>query len=173
MSGPVITLDNQEDLTLDGIKQFYLPLEQENCKLDSLMKLYKTLTTEQTIIFCNTIRKVEFLIHELKSRHFEVVTPYEEMIWKEREDIMEKFRSGSAKILVTLDTFARGIDVEGVSVVINYDIPKDKENYLHRIGRSGRFGSKIIVINFVNTNSDELTTLLEIEKFYQTQIKEF
>ncbi len=88
----------------------------------------------------------------------------------QRESIMQEFRSGSSRILITTDLLARGIDVQQVSLVINYDLPISKENYIHRIGRSGRFGRKGVAINFV-TNED-VPKMREIEQFYHTQIEE-
>ena len=90
------------------------------------------------------------------------------MTSKERHDIMKEFRSGSTRILISTDLLSRGIDVQQVSVVINYDVPKDKECYLHRIGRSGRFGRKGVAINFV-TRHDE-RTIRDIENFYEIKI---
>ena len=88
----------------------------------------------------------------------------------EREKIMAEFRTGSARILITTDLLARGIDVQQVSLVINYDLPKNKENYIHRIGRGGRFGRKGVAINFVT--SDAVEDMKAIESFYHTQIEE-
>eukprot|EP00298_Acanthocystis_sp_HF-20_P004450 c14783_g1_i2.p1 GENE.c14783_g1_i2~~c14783_g1_i2.p1 ORF type:complete len:106 (+),score=17.39 c14783_g1_i2:62-379(+) len=93
-----------------------------------------------------------------------------EMDMKERDLIMKEFRSGSSRILITTDLLARGIDVQQVSLVINYDIPISIENYLHRIGRSGRFGRKGVAINFITEKDGP--QLRAIEQFYQTQIEE-
>merc|ERR1712154_567252 len=93
-----------------------------------------------------------------------------DMDQKERDVIMREFRSGSSRVLITTDLLARGIDVQQVSLVINYDLPQSMENYLHRIGRSGRFGRKGVAINFV-TNSD-VRSMKDIEQFYHTQIEE-
>ncbi|KAF6024554.1 EIF4A2 [Bugula neritina] len=89
---------------------------------------------------------------------------------KERDVIMREFRSGSSRVLITTDLLARGIDVQQVSLVINYDLPVNRENYIHRIGRSGRFGRKGVAINFVT--SDDSRTLNDIEQFYNTTIGE-
>ena len=87
-----------------------------------------------------------------------------------RDKIMSEFRTGSSRVLITTDLLARGIDVQQVSLVINYDLPKDKENYIHRIGRGGRFGRKGVAINFVTGN--DIAMLREIETFYNTQVEE-
>lgn len=89
---------------------------------------------------------------------------------KQREVLMKEFRSGSSRVLITTDLLARGIDVQQVSLVINYDLPTNRENYIHRIGRGGRFGRKGVAINFVTT--DDVRMLREIEQFYNTQIDE-
>ena len=89
---------------------------------------------------------------------------------KQREVLMKEFRSGSSRVLITTDLLARGIDVQQVSLVINYDLPTNRENYIHRIGRGGRFGRKGVAINFVTT--EDVRMLREIEQFYNTQIDE-
>merc|ERR1712217_783505 len=89
---------------------------------------------------------------------------------KERDLVMREFRSGSSRVLISTDLLARGIDVQQVSLVINFDLPSKTENYLHRIGRSGRFGRKGAAINFVT--SADVRTMKDIERFYQTQIEE-
>ena len=93
-----------------------------------------------------------------------------DMDQQQRDVIMKEFRSGSSRILITTDLLARGIDVQQVSLVINYDLPASKENYIHRIGRGGRFGRKGVAINFVS--NDDVRMLREIEQFYHTQIEE-
>merc|ERR1711988_1757302 len=89
---------------------------------------------------------------------------------KERDLVMREFRSGSSRVLISTDLLARGIDVQQVSLVINFDLPTDTSNYLHRIGRSGRFGRKGVAINFVTHN--DTRTMREIERYYHTQIQE-
>merc|ERR1712176_1567134 len=93
-----------------------------------------------------------------------------ELDQKERDLVMREFRSGSSRVLISTDLLARGIDVQQVSLVINFDLPQDMENYLHRIGRSGRFGRKGVAINFVTVN--DARALKDIERFYHTQIEE-
>ena len=88
----------------------------------------------------------------------------------DRQNVMKEFRSGASRVLITTDLLARGIDVQQVSLVINYDLPSNKENYIHRIGRGGRFGRKGVAINFITT--EDLPMHREIEKFYNTQIDE-
>mmetsp|Transcript_28390 Transcript_28390/g.39511 ORF Transcript_28390/g.39511 Transcript_28390/m.39511 type:complete len:370 (+) Transcript_28390:173-1282(+) len=170
MRKPVRILVKRAAVTLDGIKQFYIHVEKEDWKLETLCDLYDTLSITQAIIYCNTRRKVEWLNEKMIERDHTVSAMHGEMTSKERGTIMKEFRSGSSRVLITTDLLARGIDVQQVSLVINYDLPGDRENYIHRIGRSGRFGRKGVAINFVT--NDDTRTLRELEEFYNTQIEE-
>lgn len=170
MREPVRILVKQEELTLEGIKQFYVSVEKEEWKLGTLTDLYSTLTITQAIIYCNTRRKVDWLTEKMQARDFTVSAMHGDMSQRERDLIMREFRSGSSRVLITTDLLARGIDVQQVSLVINYDLPTNRENYIHRIGRSGRFGRKGVAINFL-TDGD-VRYLRDIEQFYNTQIEE-
>ncbi len=139
-------------------------------KLETLCDIYQTLTITQAVIFCNTRRKVDWLTQQMHAKDFTVSAMHGDMDQKEREVIMREFRSGSSRVLITTDLLARGIDVQQVSLVINYDLPNNRENYIHRIGRGGRFGRKGVAINFV-TDEDK-RNLHDIEQFYNTQINE-
>ncbi|CAE7676673.1 inf-1 [Symbiodinium sp. CCMP2592] len=170
MRNAVRILVKKDELTLEGIRQFYVAIEKEEWKVDTLCDLYETLTITQAIIYCNTRRKVDFLADQLQKRDFTVSCMHAELDQKERDLVMREFRSGSSRVLISTDLLARGIDVQQVSLVINYDLPANMENYLHRIGRSGRFGRKGVAINFVTNN--DVRTMKDIEKFYHTQIEE-
>ncbi|KAF9200589.1 translation initiation factor eIF4A [Haplosporangium sp. Z 27] len=170
MREPVRILVKKDELTLEGIKQFYVAVEKEEWKLDTLCDLYETVTITQAVIFCNTRRKVDWLTEKLTAREFTVSAMHGDMEQAQREVIMKEFRSGSSRVLIATDLLARGIDVQQVSLVINYDLPSNKENYIHRIGRGGRFGRKGVAINFVT--ADDTRMLREIEQFYSTQILE-
>lgn len=170
MRDPVRILVKRDELTLEGIKQFYIAVEKEEWKLDTLCDLYETVTITQAVIFCNTRRKVDWLTEKMHSREFTVSAMHGDMEQKQREVLMKEFRSGSSRVLITTDLLARGIDVQQVSLVINYDLPTNRENYIHRIGRGGRFGRKGVAINFVTT--DDVRMLRDIEQFYNTQIDE-
>merc|ERR1712036_193346 len=154
MRDPVQILVRKEELTLEGIRQFFVDVEREDWKLDTLCDLYETLTITQAVIFCNTRRKVDWLTEKMHSRDFTVSAMHGDMDQKERDVIMREFRTGSSRVLITTDLLARGIDVQQVSLVINYDLPTNRENYIHRIGRGGRFGRKGVAINFV-TDEDK------------------
>ncbi|KAF9059105.1 P-loop containing nucleoside triphosphate hydrolase protein [Rhodocollybia butyracea] len=170
MRDPVRILVKRDELTLEGIKQFYIAVEKEEWKLDTLCDLYETVTITQAVIFCNTRRKVDWLTEKMHSREFTVSAMHGDMEQKQREVLMKEFRSGSSRVLITTDLLARGIDVQQVSLVINYDLPTNRENYIHRIGRGGRFGRKGVAINFVTT--EDVRMLRDIEQFYNTQIDE-
>ena len=142
----------------------------EEWKLDTLCDLYETLTITQAIIYCNTRRKVDWLTEKMSERDFTVSAMHGDMDQRERDLIMREFRSGSSRVLITTDLLARGIDVQQVSLVINYDLPTNRENYIHRIGRSGRFGRKGVAINFITAG--DVRYLRDIEQFYHTQIEE-
>lgn len=170
MREPIRILVKKEELTLEGIKQFYIAVDREEWKLDTLCDLYETLTITQAVIFCNTRRKVDWLTDKMRSKDFTVSALHGDMDQKERDVIMREFRSGSSRVLITTDILARGIDVQQVSLVINYDLPTNRENYIHRIGRGGRFGRKGVAINFIT--EDDKRSLRDIEQFYNTQIEE-
>lgn len=170
MRNPLKILVKSDELTLEGIRQYYIALECEEWKIDTLCDLYETISITQCVIFCNSRRKVDFVTEQLRERQHTVSSTHGDMSQTDREVILQEFRSGSSRILVTTDLMARGIDVQQVSLVINYDLPFNLENYIHRIGRSGRFGRKGTAINFV-TNADS-HTLQELERHYATQIEE-
>jgi translation initiation factor 4A len=161
-------LIKNEMLTLDGISQFYINVEREEWKFATLLDLFGTISSCQTIVYVNTIRKANWLKEKFIDKQFTASVIHSELEQYTRREIMEEFRGGNSRILVSTDLTARGIDVQQVSVVINYDIPTNIENYLHRIGRSGRYGRKGVAINFVTNN--DVRKLKEIEDFYTTQI---
>ena len=170
MNNPVKVLVKRDELTLEGIKQFFVAVEKEEWKFDTLCDLYDTLTITQAVIFCNTTKKVDWLAAKMKENQFAVSAMHGQMNQAEREAVMEEFRSGSSRVLIATDLWGRGIDVQQVSLVICYDLPSNRELYIHRIGRSGRFGRKGVAINFVRTEDEK--TLRDIERFYSTVIEE-
>ena len=145
-------------------------MEKEEWKFETLTDLYETVTITQAVIFCNTRRKVDWLTDQLHAKEFTVSAMHGDMDQQQREVIMREFRSGSSRVLITTDLLARGIDVQQVSLVINYDLPTNRENYIHRIGRGGRFGRKGVAINFVT--HDDVRMMRDIEQFYNTQVEE-
>ncbi|KAK0572073.1 hypothetical protein LWI29_025692 [Acer saccharum] len=170
MKKPVRILVKRDELTLEGIKQFHVNVEKEDWKLETLCDLYETLAITQSVIFVNTRRKVDWLTDKMRSRDHTVSATHGDMDQNTRDIIMREFRSGSSRVLITTDLLARGIDVQQVSLVINYDLPTQPENYLHRIGRSGRFGRKGVAINFVTKDDERM--LFDIQRFYNVVIEE-
>jgi len=170
MRNPIRILVKREQLTLDGIKQFYIDVEREDWKIDVLSDLYSTLSITQCVIFCNTRRKVEYVTDQMTRRKHVVSCTHGDLDPAERNAILADFKLGKSRILITTDLLARGIDVQQVSLVINYDLPLKSENYLHRIGRSARFGRKGVAVNFVT--SDQYRMLKDLERIYETEIKE-
>jgi translation initiation factor 4A len=160
-------LVKNDELTLDGIIQYYINIDEEY-KLDALIDLYKFISIGQAIVYCNKKYKADELKHLLIDKSFSVSILHGDMIQKEREDIMKEFRTGSTRILITTDILSRGIDIQQVSLVINYDMPKYPQTYIHRIGRSGRFGRKGAAINFVTKREKNILNF--IQKLYNTQI---
>lgn len=170
MRDPVRILVKKDELTLEGIKQFYVDVGRNEFKFETLCDLYNSLSITQAVIFCNTRKVVDDLTRRMTEKDFTVSSMHGEMTQAEREGIMKAFRSGASRVLITTDLLARGIDVHQVSIVINYDLPAHMENYLHRIGRSGRFGRKGMAINFVTAEDADI--LKALQTHYSTEIQE-
>jgi translation initiation factor 4A len=170
LQNPVKILIPAEQVTLDGIKQYYVDVENEEWKYDALIDIYQQLTINQAIIYCNKRQKAEWLSEKMTAGGFTLNFIHGEMDVAERKKRMDDFRSGNARVLISTDLLARGIDVQQVSLVVNFELPPQRENYIHRIGRSGRFGRKGVAINLIS--KDERNALKDIEKAYSTQINE-
>lgn len=163
-------LIKDEQLTLDGINQYYINLD-EQYKFDAIIDLYQYINIGQGIIYCNRKNKADELLYVLNSKDFSAGVLHGDMMQKERETIMSQFRNGNTRILITTDMLARGIDVQQVSLVINFDMPKYPQTYIHRIGRSGRYGRKGIAINFITRKEQNI--LNYIRRMYNTEIYPF
>ena len=170
LSDPVRILLPQDEVTLKGITQYYLHLDQEDFKLPALLDLYQQLTVNQALIYVNKRQKAEWLAKQLSSHGFTLEYIHGDMEVIERKKRMDDFRSGAVRVLISTDLLARGVDVQQVSLVMNFEMPLQKENYVHRIGRSGRYGRKGVAINLVTT--DEMNMVREIERHYSTRIYE-
>lgn len=170
MKNPVKILVKKENLTLEGIQQYFIALQTEQEKYDTLTDLYQSISVGQSMIYCSSKKKVAWLAEQLTEAGYPVSSIHGDITQVERDQIMTEFRRGKTRVLITTDLLARGIDVQQVSLVINYDLPKDKESYIHRIGRTGRYGRKGWAINFIMQN--DCRTLQDIENFYSTQINE-
>ena len=168
MNNPLKILVQTDMITLEGIKQYYLGVEQESYKIATLYDLYDRLRIKQTIIFVNSKRKADYLKDQLEAENHVVSVIHASRTQTQRDETMKDFRLGNSRVLIATDIIARGIDVQQVEVVINYDIPKYVETYIHRIGRSGRFGRKGIAINLVT--EEEFEKLTKIQNHYRTEI---
>lgn len=170
---PIKVLLRNDEIAVDLISQFYIDVETEEYKFDTLLDLYNLISTSQTIIFCNTIRKIEYLEENLKKNNFPITVIHSNMTQQERDTVVKEFREGKTRLLLTTDLLSRGIDIPQVNMVINYDIPVNKETYIHRIGRCGRFDKKGVSITLVRMKDpSDSKTLFRMKQFYKIQIKE-
>jgi translation initiation factor 4A len=170
LNNPVRILLPPDEVTLDGIKQYYVKLDQEDWKLPVLLDLYQQIAVNQALIYVNKRQKAEWLAKQLSSQGFTLEYIHGDMEVNERKQRMEDFRQGNVRVLISTDLLARGIDVQQVSMVINFELPIQRENYIHRIGRSGRYGKKGVAINLIY--GDEYNSLKDIEHHYSTTIQE-
>ena len=168
MNKPLKILIKKEEISVKEIKQYYVQLNKEDEKFDTLCEIYDSMTITQSVIFCNMKKKVDWLTENMQKNNFPVISIHSEMPQQERDYIMNIFRKGEKRVLITTDIWARGIDVTQISLVINYDLPLQKETYIHRIGRSGRFGRSGVAINFVVKN--EIQEIKDLEKYYSIHI---
>jgi len=171
LKDPVKILLPAEEVRLEGIQQFHIPTERDEYKYDTLCDLYKHMTVNQAIIFVNKKQTAEKLTTKMIAEGFTLEYIHGDMDVSERKKRMADFRGGMVRILVATDILARGIDVQTVSVVINYEMPTNRENYFHRIGRTGRYGRKGVSINLIGS-TDEMAMMKDIEKHYSITIPE-
>lgn len=173
MRDPIKILLKKDQLTLEGIKQFYIDTEVEEFKFEILLDLYSIINASQAIIYCNTIRKVDWLSKNLLEKDFPIAYIHGKLSQDERNSVVKDFRLGKTRLLLTTDLLARGIDIQQVSLVINYDLPTNKDNYIHRIGRSGRFGRKGVAINLIKMSDEgEVRLFQNIKRYFHTEIEE-
>ena len=170
MNNPVKITMEPEKLNLEGIEQFYLALNDDNGKYDTLKRLFNFLTVNQTIIYVNSVQRVEDLYNAMVADGYSVVCIHSSMKREDREQSFKDFRTGTYRVLISSNVTSRGIDIQQVSIVINFDIPKSVNTYLHRIGRSGRWGRKGTAINFITRQ--DVGYMKRIESHYKSNIKE-
>ena len=170
MHDPVKIIVKTEQLTLEGIKQYYVNLEDDSQKYDTLKDLFSKFSVSQCIIYCNSVRRVSDLYDAMSQDGYPVCQIHSNLDKADRMKNYESFRSGINRVLISSNVTARGIDIQQVSTVINFDVPKCRNTYLHRIGRSGRWGRKGTAINFITRR--DYKNLKEIESFYCTEINE-
>mmetsp|Transcript_17768 Transcript_17768/g.53509 ORF Transcript_17768/g.53509 Transcript_17768/m.53509 type:complete len:411 (-) Transcript_17768:1292-2524(-) len=157
-----------EELTLKGITQYYAFVEEKQ-KVHCLNTLFSKLQINQSIIFCNSVNRVELLAKKITELGFSCFYIHAKMMQNHRNRVFHDFRNGNCRNLVCSDLFTRGIDIQAVNVVINFDFPKNSETYLHRVGRSGRFGHLGLAVNLITY--DDRFNLYRIEQELGTEIK--
>ena len=170
MRAPVEVLVKAEQLTLEGISQYFISMDSDSDKFECLKDLFGSIVVAQTIVYCNSIRRVQHLWESMKDEGFAVCAIHSGMTKQDRDSSFKDFKSGNVRVLISSDVTARGIDVQQVSTVINFDVPRSVHTYLHRIGRSGRWGRKGIGINFITRR--DIDSMKEIEEHYSTSINE-
>jgi translation initiation factor 4A len=170
MRDPINILVKKDSVTLEGIKQYYVAIDDDHQKYETLKDLYASISVSQCIIYCNSIKRVKDLYEALIKDSFPVCQIHSEMDKSQRESSYQEFVNGGSRVLISTNLTARGIDVQQVSTVINFDLPKDIHTYIHRIGRSGRWGRKGLGINLVTRR--DIRNMKEIESYYETQIDE-
>ena len=168
MVNPQRILVKTEQLTLEGIKQYYITICNDLQKYDTIKDIFSTLLLSQSIIYCNSVKRVQDLYETMVADNFPVCRIHSSMDSYERNMTHEDFKSGRSRVLISSNITARGIDVQQVNTVINFDIPDSVHTYLHRIGRSGRWGRKGVGINFVTLR--DMPKLRAIEQYYNTTI---
>ncbi len=170
MNNPTRIIMKKERLTLDGIKQYKVEIKKEEFKFDVLLDLYKAISIKQAIIYCNNKKRAEDLASALNEKKISMVYIHGDLSQVERDKTMEEFKSGKQRILIATDLLSRGIDIQQISIVINYDFPNDRACYLHRIGRSGRFGRKGVALNLVTER--DIPAVKDVMDYYKTDIEE-
>jgi len=170
MRNPVKICVKAEQLTLEGISQYYVAVEDDRQKYETLKHIYQYVSVSQCIIYCNSIKRVSDLYDAMKEDNFPVCRIHSNMDRNERDAAFKEFKSGKSRVLISSNVTARGIDIQQVSIVINFDVPKDIHTYLHRIGRSGRWGRKGVGINFITRR--DTGKIKDIERYYACEIKE-
>jgi translation initiation factor 4A len=165
LQNPVKILVNQEGVQLDGIKNYYVVAEREDWKVEILADLYQRLTINQALIYCNQRKKAEMLAEKMAAQGFPLSVIHGELDKNTRATKMKEFRTGAVRVMISTDLLSRGIDVQQVSLVINFELPSQKESYIHRIGRAGRFGRKGVTINLIDPA--ELNVLQEIGEHWK------
>jgi superfamily II DNA/RNA helicase len=149
LNNPIRILIPPTAVRLDGIQQFHIPLEREDYKFECICDLYKNLNIAQAVIFCNKKQKAEMIAEKMSAQGFPVSCIHGDLEKPERRKRMDDFRKGNSRVMIATDLIARGIDVQQLSLVINYELPPNRENYVHRIGRAGRYGRKGTTINLI------------------------
>lgn len=168
LENPVRILIPPEEVNLQGIVQYGVQLEREDWKLDVILDLWKNLSITQALIYCNKRQKAEWLSEKMTQSGFPITCIHGDMEARDRMERMASFRKGETRVLISTDLLARGIDVQQVSLVINYELPTQMDNYIHRIGRSGRYGRKGTAINLLSP--EDMRCMKDIEEHYKIKV---
>lgn len=169
LNNPVRILIPPDEVRLEGIQQFYIDLDREDHKFECICDLYKNLNISQAVIFCNKRMKAEQIAEKMAAQGYPVTCLHGELEKPERTHRMKQFISGETRVMIATDIIARGIDVQQISLVINYELPMHRENYVHRIGRAGRYGRKGTTINLLLP--EEVDMMKDICEHYGMQLK--
>ena len=169
MNDPVKITMEAEKLSLEGIRQYYVAVRSDDDKFDALKKLFNYINVTQCIIYCNSVYRVSQLCEAMRNEGFSVDCIHRNMNKHDRDGVFQDFRAGKFRFLISSNITARGIDIQQVSVVINFDITSDVHTYLHRIGRSGRWGRKGTAINFISPR--DIRVMRDIENYYRIQVQ--
>lgn len=170
MRDPVKISVKAEMLTLEGIGQYFIAVDDDKQKYDTLKNIFSFISMSQCIIYCNSVKRVSDLYDAMVEDGFPVCCIHSNMDSTSRATAFSQFRNGSSRVLISSNVTSRGIDIQQVGIVINFDLPKCVHNYLHRIGRSGRWGRKGTGVNFITRR--DIGKMREIESHYATQIQE-
>jgi len=170
MRNPVRIIMKNEELSLECIQQYYIAVSSDTMKYDVLKDLFSSISISQSIIYCNSVKRVADLHEAMVKDGFSVCGIHGSMDKTEREREFQLFRNGTYRVMISSNITARGIDIQHVSTVINFDIPKCVHTYLHRIGRSGRWGRKGMAINFITRR--DINLMKDIENHYKIKIDE-
>jgi translation initiation factor 4A len=172
MKDPVKILLEQEKISLEQIKHYFIEVENEKEKYEILSEMYKNINISQTIIFVNSIFTANVVYEQLTSDGHAVGVIHAKLDDVARMNVLKDFRNTRIRVLIATDVLARGIDVQNVGIIINYDLSKDLDQYIHRVGRSGRYGKIGIAINFLLKNKSDFKQLKLIENTYKIIIDE-
>ena len=168
LTKPFRVLVRDEDLALETLRQYHVNVKEDRWKLDAVLDLYSSVLVTQSIIFCQTKDRADWVCGKLQKQHLATAALHGGDSQSDRETVLASFRQGRVRVLVTTDVCARGIDVQSVSLVINFDLPSDREMYIHRVGRAGRFGRKGLAISLVTTEDE--ARLRQIKDRYAVRI---
>ena len=170
LNDPVKIIVPKEKLSLECIEQFYIPLNDDMHKYEMLKYIFEKISITQCIIYINDVNRVKELTEIMIKDDFPVCCIHGSLTRIERDDTLRDFRNGKFRVLISSNITARGIDVQQIGIVINFDVPKNVNTYLHRIGRSGRWGRKGKAINFVTRY--DIYNMRQIESYYKISINE-